>query len=75
LATAERVSGPFGTPQRSIGVVALWASYVYAAAMVWRAVYRAMQPADRRGVLIPIIFHFVLAAFLFVYAGWHLKAA
>ena len=55
--------------------MALWASYVYAAAMVWRAVYRAMQPADRRGVLIPIIFHFVLAAFLFVYAGWHLKAA
>jgi hypothetical protein len=67
-------SGPVGAPQARIGIVVLWASYIYAAGMVWRAVRRAMQPAARRGVLIPIIFHFVLAAFLFVYAGWHLKA-
>jgi len=47
----------------------VWASYVYALGMVVRSVRYVVAPPDRRGVLIPIIFHFVLAAFLFVYGS------
>jgi uncharacterized membrane protein required for colicin V production len=47
----------------------VWASYVYALGMVVRAVRYVMAPPERRGVLIPIIFHFVLAGFLFVYGS------
>ena len=47
----------------------VWASYVYALGMVVRSVRYALAPPERRGVLIPIIFHFVLAAFLFVYGS------
>lgn len=65
--------GALGAPREGLGVVALLASYVYAAGMVWRAVHRAVQPPERRGVMIPILFHFVLAAFLFVYGSWHLQ--
>ncbi len=65
-------TGALGTPRPQVGVRVVWLSYVYAAGMVWRAVYRAAQPPDRRGVVIPIVFHFVLAAFLFVYGSWHL---
>jgi hypothetical protein len=67
-------SGTLGARRTGVGVAVAWASYLYAAGMVWRAVYRARQPAERRGVVIPIVFHFVLAAFLFVYASWHLAA-
>jgi hypothetical protein len=35
--------------------------------MVVRSVRYARTPPERRGVLIPIVFHFVLAAFLFTY--------
>jgi hypothetical protein len=66
-------AGPFGERRATIGVVAVWASYVYAAGMVWRAAHRALQPPERRGVVIPIVFHFVLAAFLFVYGSWQLR--
>jgi hypothetical protein len=65
-------AGPLGERRSTIGEVAVWASYVYAASIVWRAVHRALQPPDRRGVVIPIVFHLVLAAFLFVYGSWHL---
>ena len=68
-------AGPLGKPSAAIGVATLVASYVYAAGMVWRAVRRAMQPPERKGVVIPIVFHFVLAGFLFVYGSWHVTAA
>jgi hypothetical protein len=38
--------------------------------MVVRSVRYALTPPDRRGVLIPIVFHFVLAAFLFTYGRY-----
>ena len=38
--------------------------------MVVRSVRYAAAAPERRGVLIPIIFHFVLAAFLFVYGSY-----
>jgi len=66
-----RATGPFGEPRSSVGVPVLLASFVYAAGMVWRAVRRMREPPERRGVVIPIVFHFVLAAFLFVYGSWH----
>jgi hypothetical protein len=47
----------------------IWASYIYALGMVVRSLRYALAPPERRGVLIPIIFHFVLAAFLFVYGS------
>lgn len=64
--------GALGARRESLGLIALLASYVYAAGMVWRAVHRAVQPPERRGVVIPILFHLVLAVFLFVYGSWHL---
>jgi hypothetical protein len=45
----------------------MWASYVYAAGMTLRLVRYVRSTPERRGVLIPIIFHYVLAAFLFTY--------
>jgi hypothetical protein len=68
-------AGPLGRTSAALGVTSVVASYVYAAGMIWRAVRRAMQPPERRGVVIPIVFHFVLAAFLFVYGSWHVEAA
>jgi len=72
ISAVARQTGALGTPRVAVGVAVLWASYAYAGGMVWRAVYRAAQPSERRGVVIPIVFHFVLAAFLFVYGSWHL---
>jgi hypothetical protein len=65
-------AGELGAPRAAIGGIAVWASYVYAAGMIWRAVRRIREPPEQRGVVIPIVFHFVLAAFLFVYGSWHL---
>jgi len=39
---------------------------LYAAAMVVRWARRSLQPPERRGVLIPIPFHLVLALYLFL---------
>ena len=47
----------------------VWASYVYALGMIVRSIRYATASPEKRGVLIPIIFHFVLAAFLFVYGS------
>jgi hypothetical protein len=52
------------------GTWILGASYVYALGMVVRAVRYALAPPERRGVLIPIVFHFVLAGFLFTYGRY-----
>lgn len=47
----------------------VWVSYVYALGMVVRLVRYVVTAPERRGVLIPIVFHFVLAAFLFAYGS------
>jgi hypothetical protein len=64
-----RQSGPLGTIPASAGAWIVWASYVYALGMVARSVRYALATPERRGVLIPIVFHFVLAAFLFAYGS------
>jgi hypothetical protein len=71
ISGVSRQTGALGGPRASLGVAVLWASYVYAAGMVWRTIRRIAQPPERREVVIPIVFHFVLAAFLFVYGSWH----
>jgi hypothetical protein len=53
----------------AVGAAIVWASYIYALGMVVRSVRYVRAPRERRGVLIPIIFHVVLAAFLFVYGS------
>ena len=68
-------AGPLGRPSAGLGVSTVVASYVYAAGMVWRTARRALQPPERRGVVIPIVFHFVLAGFLFTYGSSLLEAA
>jgi hypothetical protein len=66
LSIARR-SVPLGTTAPAVGTLIIWASYAYALGMVVRSVRYASTPPERRGVLIPIVFHFVLAAFLFTY--------
>ena len=60
---------PLGSGVPAAGTWIIWASYVYALGMVYRAVRYALATPERRGVLIPIVFHFVLAAFLFVWGS------
>jgi hypothetical protein len=65
-----RGSGALGTPNVAAGRWVVWASYLYAAGMAYRAVRYLRSAPEKRGVLIPIIFHFVLAAFLFAYGSY-----
>lgn len=62
-----RRSPPFGTLSARAGAWVVRASYVYALGMVVRSIRYGLAEPDRRGVLIPIVFHFVLAGFLFTY--------
>lgn len=65
--TVAGQSAPLGAAAPAVGTWVIRASYVYALGMVVRSVRYARTPPERRGVLIPIVFHFVLAAFLFTY--------
>jgi len=60
-------SAPLGVEAPAVGTWVIRASYVYALGMVVRSVRYVRTPPERRGVLIPIVFHFVLATFLFTY--------
>ena len=66
-----RGMGAFVTPRPGLGAALVWISYVYAAGMIVRfVIWLRKTPAERRA-WIPIIFHIVLAAFLWVFASWH----
>lgn len=65
----DRRSAPLGTLSADAGAGIVWASYVYALGMVARSIRYALAKPERRGVLIPIVFHFVLAGFLFAYGS------
>ena len=69
LLAREDPSGPW----RHFGRVAIAFSFVYAAAMVVRyAVRMARRPGERWfGGTIPIVFHLVLATFVFVLGSFH----
>ena len=73
--SVAREAFPLGAAHPVVGRWLIWGSYVYFLGMVVRGVRYAFAPPERRGVLIPIIFHVVLAGFLFVYASWIARAA
>src|SRR5215207_10566896 len=65
----DRQSPPLGTLSADAGAWIVWASYVYALGMVVRSIRYVLATPERRGVLIPIVFHIVLAGFLFAYGS------
>ena len=64
-----RRSPPFGTLSARAGVWIVRASYLYALGMVVRSIRYVLATPEQRGVLIPIVFHFVLAGFLFAFGS------
>lgn len=66
-----RGAGAMVAPRPTLGIVLVWLSYVYALGMVVRFVVWIRRPPERRRAWIPIIFHIVLAAFLWTFASWH----
>ena len=71
----DRQSPPLGTLSAGAGAWIVWASYVYALGMVARSIRYARATPERRGVLIPIVFHFVLAGFLVTYGSAAIERA
>jgi hypothetical protein len=61
---------PFGKPHPTVGLVLIPFSFVYAGSMAVRYALRMRRHPDQRWLdgTIPIIFHVVLAAFLFLFA-------
>lgn len=70
----SRGAGYFVAPKPSLGYGVVWFSYVYFGAMVVRYTVRMWRRPDQRwfGGTIPIFFHCVLAAFLFVFGRYHI---
>ncbi len=68
-----RGRGYFVTPRRRLGVGLLWFGGIYLAAMILRYVLRmSLYPEERwLGGAIPIILHWVLAAFLLIVGQYH----
>ena len=64
-----RRSPPFGTLSARVGAWIVLASYVYALGMIARSIRYVLAEPEHRGVLIPIVFHFVLAGFLFAFGS------
>lgn len=66
-------SGPLATPEHVLGLFLIGLSVVYAASMAIRyAVRMRRRPRERWfGGTIPIVFHVVLASFLFTLGTYH----
>jgi uncharacterized protein len=66
-------SGPPTEPKPALGWFVIGFSAVYAATMIVRYVVRMQRRPEERwfGGAIPIVFHWVLAAFLFVFGSYH----
>lgn len=71
----SRGEGFFVRPRRLLGRPLVWFSVLYAASMVLRYVVTMALHPERRwfGGTIPIIFHWVLAGYLFVLGRYHLR--
>jgi hypothetical protein len=69
----HRGAGVFVEPTWVAGPAIVWFGYVYAGAMVVRYVVRMVRRPDQRwlGGTIPIVFHGVVAAFLWVFGRYH----
>lgn len=72
-ANFSRGAGVFVEPRPTSGRAVVWFSYAYAGAMVARYVVRMITRPDERwlGGTIPIVFHCVVAAFLWVFGRYH----
>jgi hypothetical protein len=68
-----RDSGFWVDARPAFGRAVLWFAYAYASAMAVRYVVRMGRQPDQRwfGGTIPIVFHWVLASFLFVLGSFH----
>ncbi len=69
----SRGAGLFVVPRRAMGNFLRWFSYLYFSAMALRYVFSMALHPERRwlGGTIPIFFHWVLAAYLFVLGRFH----
>jgi hypothetical protein len=69
--------GVLTTPRSAAGIAVVAVGGLYACAMAVRYVVRMRSRADQRwfGGTIPIVFHWVLAAFLLIYGAYNLRAA
>ena len=69
----SRGSGFWATPKPGFGQAVLWFAYAYAAAMLVRYLVRMMRRPEQRwfGGAIPIVFHLVLASYLYVLGSFH----
>jgi hypothetical protein len=76
IASVRLGRGPLGVEHPGFGRFLIYASCVYAAVMALRYVVRmARRPAERWfGGAIPIVFHMVLAAFVFTWGRYHVSS-
>jgi hypothetical protein len=72
----SRNSGFFAQPRRKLGRFIQWFSYAYAGVMAVRYVITMTLYPERRWLgegTIPIIFHFVLAGYLFTWGDFYTR--
>jgi hypothetical protein len=69
----SRDAGFWATPKPNFGQAVLWFAYAYAAVMLLRYLIRMRRRPEQRwfGGSIPIVFHWVLAAYLYVLGSFH----
>ena len=75
IANLARGSGPFSNASPPFGRFLIGFSFAYAGVMVVRYVVRMYRRPGERwfGGAIPIVFHFVLAAFLFTWGKYNVS--
>ena len=68
-----RGHGVWTSPRPELGSGVVWFSAIYGGAMLIRYVWRMRRRPEQRwfGGAIPIFFHWVLAAYLFVWGSFH----
>ena len=69
----SRGAGFWASPKPNFGQAVLWFAYAYAAVMLLRYVIRMWRRPKQRwfGGAIPIVFHWVLASYLYVLGSFH----
>jgi hypothetical protein len=75
VAGVSNERAPFGARRAGVGLALVAASAVYAGVMALRYVVRMARRPEQRwfGGAIPIVFHYVLAAFLLTWGRYHLS--
>jgi hypothetical protein len=70
-----RGRGRFAVRRPALGRALRWASIVYAGAMALRYILVMVLRPERRwlGGTLPIVFHWVLAAYLFTFGQYHVR--